>query len=80
MKTRATAALTDRGYRLGLSGFLTSQELRDAGYKPNNGLRDQLVAFEWIKKHIAGFGGSPDDITAAGESAGAGAHRDLLGP
>ncbi|VUC37783.1 unnamed protein product [Clonostachys rosea] len=58
-------------YRLGLLGLLTSQELRDAGYKPNNQLRDQRVAFQWLRKYISGFGGNPGSITAAGESTGA---------
>ncbi|KAK2777060.1 hypothetical protein FQN52_003243 [Onygenales sp. PD_12] len=58
-------------YRLGVPGFLTSQELRDAGYKSNNGLRDQRTALQWIKQNIAGFGGDPDNVTVAGESAGA---------
>ncbi|PGH05139.1 hypothetical protein AJ79_06887 [Helicocarpus griseus UAMH5409] len=57
-------------YRLGVPGFLTSQELRDAGYKANNGLRDQQTALKWIKKNIAPFGGDPENITVAGESAG----------
>lgn len=59
-------------YRLGVFGFLTSEELRNAGYAANNGLRDQRVAFEWIKKYIGGFGGDPDNITVGGESAGGG--------
>ncbi|KAH7230340.1 carboxylesterase-like protein [Fusarium solani] len=57
-------------YRLGAPGFLTSPELRKAGYKPNNGLRDQRAALRWIKKHIGGFGGDPEDITVMGQSAG----------
>ncbi|KAL3426702.1 carboxylesterase [Phlyctema vagabunda] len=57
-------------YRLGAFGFLTSKELRDAGYPGNNGLRDQRVAFAWIKKNISGFGGDPENISVGGESAG----------
>lgn len=57
-------------YRLGIQGFMTSQELRNAGYKANNGFHDQRVAIQWVKKFIAGFGGDPDEITAVGESAG----------
>ncbi|KAH9878854.1 hypothetical protein J1614_002288 [Plenodomus biglobosus] len=57
-------------YRLGAPGFLTSEELRRAGYKPNNGLRDQRVALRWVKKFIGGFGGNADEITTVGESAG----------
>ncbi len=59
---------------MGLPGFLTSVEMREAGYKANNGLRDQINAFLWIKKYIGGFGGNPADITFIGESAGAGKH------
>ncbi|RAH50329.1 putative carboxylesterase [Aspergillus brunneoviolaceus CBS 621.78] len=58
-------------YRLGMFGFITSEELRNAGYKANNGLRDQRVALEWVRRHIGDFGGDPDNITLAGMSAGA---------
>ena len=58
-------------YRLGLPGFLTSEELKAAGYKGNNFLRDQRAGLAWVKQHIAGFGGDPDNITVIGESAGA---------
>ncbi|KAK3072481.1 hypothetical protein LTR53_006733 [Teratosphaeriaceae sp. CCFEE 6253] len=57
-------------YRLGPPGLLTSKEMREHGYLPNNALRDQRVAIEWVRKYIAGFGGDPDNITLAGESAG----------
>jgi carboxylesterase type B len=49
---------------------MTSKELRDAGYKANNGFHDQRTALRWIRKNIAGFGGDPDEITTVGESAG----------
>ncbi|KAJ5924523.1 carboxylesterase [Penicillium verhagenii] len=57
-------------YRLGAPGFLTSEELRQAGYRSNNGLRDQQVALEWVQRHIQDFGGDPENVTAAGQSAG----------
>ncbi|CAI6331486.1 unnamed protein product [Periconia digitata] len=57
-------------YRLGVMGFLTSQELRKAGYKPNNGFHDQRTAMRWIKKYIGGFGGDAEQMTSVGESAG----------
>ncbi|EOA88727.1 hypothetical protein ACJQWK_06076 [Exserohilum turcicum] len=66
-------------YRLGATGFMTSAELRKAGYKANNGLHDQRVALRWIQKFIAGFGGDPDEITACGESAGGYSVSMLLG-
>jgi carboxylesterase type B len=28
------------------------------------------MAFKWIKKHIAGFDGDPDNVCVGGESAG----------
>lgn len=46
--------------------------MRDAGFKPNNGLDDQKLGLRWIQKHIAGFGGDPSQVTFLGSSAGAG--------
>jgi len=63
-----------RSYRLGAPGFLTSKELRNAGYKPNNGLVDQRNALKWIKKHIGGFHGDAQNVTLVGQSAGGGNH------
>ncbi|KAL2786639.1 Alpha/Beta hydrolase protein [Aspergillus keveii] len=57
-------------YRLGVFGFLASQELESHGYQSNNGLHDQRTALLWIRKYIRGFGGDPDQITVVGESAG----------
>lgn len=59
-------------YRTGAAGFLYSSVMQKHGYKANNGLGDQRVALRWIKRNIAGFGGDPNRITFAGESAGAG--------
>jgi carboxylesterase type B len=55
-------------YRHNVFGFLSSEEVGAVG---NTGYKDQVLAFRWIKKHIAGFGGDASNITAAGESAGA---------
>jgi carboxylesterase type B len=57
---------------LGATGFLTSQELRNAGYPSNNGLTDQINAFRWVKKYISDFGGDPANVSFIGESAGSG--------
>ncbi|KAK0110047.1 hypothetical protein ONS95_002707 [Cadophora gregata] len=65
-------------YRLGLPGFLTSEEMRKEGYVANNGLKDQVTALHWIKKYIGGFGGDPGSVTVGGESAGSASGNLLL--
>lgn len=61
-------------YRLGVLGFLAHPELSEEsaqGISGNYGLMDQIAALRWIEKNIAAFGGNPDNVTIAGESAGA---------
>jgi para-nitrobenzyl esterase len=60
-------------YRLGVFGFLSHPEL--TAESPHHasgdyGLLDQHAALEWVKKNIAAFGGDPERVTIAGESAG----------
>ena len=60
-------------YRLGVFGYYTADDLKEES--PNNttgnyGLLDQIAALNWVKDNIAAFGGDPDRITIAGESAG----------
>lgn len=57
-------------YRLGALGFFHSSSASDL-IPANNGLYDQLRAFEWIHKFIDGFGGNAENITSIGQSAGA---------
>ncbi|MBL1101102.1 carboxylesterase/lipase family protein [Streptomyces coffeae] len=54
-------------YRLGIEGF---GYVADAPTPANRGLFDQIAALEWVRDNIARFGGDPDNITVAGESAG----------
>lgn len=60
-------------YRVGVFGFLAHPELtKESGVNAsgNYGLMDQLSALQWVKKNIAAFGGNPNNVTIAGQSAG----------
>ncbi len=61
-------------YRLGIFGFLALPVLTKASKNHssgNYGLLDQIEALKWVNKNIAAFGGDPENITIAGQSAGA---------
>ena len=60
-------------YRLNVFGFLAHPELSAEapyGTSGNYGMLDQVAALRWVKENIRAFGGDPDRITIAGESAG----------
>ena len=60
-------------YRLGALGFLCHPELNkesEPGISGNYGILDQILALQWIHDNIAAFGGDPEKVTIAGESAG----------
>ncbi|WP_246216574.1 carboxylesterase/lipase family protein [Mycobacterium botniense] len=58
-------------YRLGALGFLAHPALGPGADVGNYGLADQQAALRWVHDNIAEFGGDPDKVTIAGESAGA---------
>lgn len=61
-------------YRVGVLGFLTHPELtKESGYSAsgNYALLDELAALRWVHENIAAFGGDPQAVTIAGQSAGA---------
>jgi para-nitrobenzyl esterase len=60
-------------YRLGFDGFGHID-----GAASNRGVRDWLLALEWVQANIADFGGDPSRVTIAGQSAGGGAVLRLL--
>lgn len=71
-------------YRLNIFGFLAHPELSaEASYNAsgNYGLLDQNAALKWVRKNIAAFGGDPDQVTIAGESAGSiGVSQQMASP
>jgi len=58
-------------YRVGLFGFMPHPAM-DLTTNGTLGLEDQRLAMQWVKDNIAAFGGDPNNITLAGESAGSG--------
>ena len=68
-------------YRLGIFGFLSHPLLTAESPHHSSGnyaLMDQIAALIWVKKNIRAFGGDPDRVTIAGQSAGSGSINCLL--
>ncbi|MBO1414925.1 carboxylesterase/lipase family protein [Streptomyces sp. FH025] len=70
---RAGLVVVSVNYRVGAEGFALLP-----GAPANRAFLDQLAALEWVRRNIAGFGGDPDRVTVAGQSAGAGSVAALL--
>ncbi|MGP3533950.1 carboxylesterase/lipase family protein [Microbacterium sp. RD1] len=60
-------------YRLGFDGFGAIE-----GAPSNRAVRDWLAALTWVQDEIRAFGGDPEKVTVAGQSAGGGAVLTLL--
>lgn len=80
--------ITNRGvvlvvvnHRLGPFGYLAHPLLvADSSYggSGNYGQMDLVMALTWVKNNIANFGGSPDNVTIAGQSGGCGKVASLM--
>lgn len=68
-------------YRLGVFGFLAHPALTAESPEHRSGnyaLLDQIAALQWVKNNIGAFGGDPDQVTIAGQSAGSASVNCLL--
>lgn len=59
--------LVTTNYRIGALGFLATGTAEAVG---NMGLKDQVMALQWIQRNIKKFGGDPESVTITGLSAG----------
>ncbi|MCF8111101.1 MAG: carboxylesterase family protein [Desulfobacteraceae bacterium] len=62
-------------YRLGPFGWFRHVDMRDGDVENysnsgNFGTLDQIKALEWVQNNISEFGGNPNNVTIAGQSAG----------
>ena len=55
-------------YRVGVFGFFAHPQLNK---ETNFGLMDQVAALQWVQNNIEAFGGDKNNVTIAGQSAGA---------
>jgi len=84
MASNSNLIVVTTNYRLGPLGWFThpalrnGDEMNDSG---NYGTLDIIMALKWVRENIEAFGGDPDNVTIAGESAGAqNVHSLLLSP
>lgn len=78
---RQGVVVVSLNYRLGIFGFLAHPALSaesPLNVSGNYGLLDMVAALKWVQRHIAAFGGRADQVTIAGQSAGAAAVLDLV--
>jgi para-nitrobenzyl esterase len=78
---RSGVVVVSINYRLGALGFAHLAEIGGSDYASSGsaGIQDQLAALRWVQDNIAAFGGDPECVTIAGESAGGMSVGVLLG-
>jgi len=72
--SRSNMVVVTINYRLGLLGWFTHPALRETqdavSGSGNYGTLDIIKALDWVRNNIEAFGGNPQNITVAGQSAG----------
>ncbi len=68
-------------HRLNIFGFLHLAEIGGERYaeSSNVGMKDLVLALEWVRDNIENFGGDPSNVTIMGQSGGAGKVSTLMG-
>jgi len=80
--TKKGVILVAYNYRLGPFGFFAHPELtKESGHNAsgNQAMMDMVAVLQWVKTNIAAFGGDPNKVTIAGDSAGAAMDGVLTG-
>lgn len=67
---KSNAVVVTINYRLGVLGFLSTQETQQESSSANYGIQDQQQALRWVTNNIQAFGGDKQRITLMGASAG----------
>lgn len=70
---QAGVVTVNLSYRLGMEGFGALE-----GAPNNRGFWDWIAGLQWVRRNIAAFGGDPERVTIAGQSAGGGAVLTLM--
>lgn len=79
--SREGVVVVTANYRVNVFGFLAHERLRiesPNGTSGNFGLMDMAATLRWVQRNIVAFGGSPDEVTIFGQSAGASAVCHLM--
>ncbi len=68
------AVLVNHNHRLNVYGYLNLAALGgdDFASSANLGMLDLVAVLEWVRTHIASFGGDPNNVTIFGQSGGGG--------
>lgn len=66
--------LVNHNHRLNVYGYLNLQALGGDEFasSANVGMLDLVAVLEWVRTHIASFGGDPNNVTIFGQSGGGG--------